>query len=116
MPLPLPQEPALTTHATTTVGPYYQCVTTVDGKQYVVTAPLIDKECKAYTDYPSKVVPVTEPPKPEEPIQTPFTTTNDSTVLVYTAYTTSTMKGFSTTATATIGYGDPSTVLTPLPT
>jgi hypothetical protein len=96
--------------------PYCQCVTTVDGKQYVATAPLIDKECEAYTEYPSKVIPVTEPPKPEEPIQTPFTTTNDGTVLVYTAYTTSTMKGFGTTATATIGYGDPSTVSTPLPT
>lgn len=96
--------------------PYCQCVTTVDGKQYVATAPLIDMECEAYTAYPSKVVPVTEAPKPQEPVQTPFTTTNDGTVLVYSAYTTSTMKGFGTTATATIGYGDPSTVSTPLPT
>lgn len=96
--------------------PYCQCVTTVDGKQYVATAPLIDMECAAYTAYPSKVVPVTEAPKPQEPVQTPFTTTNDGTVLVYSAYTTSTMKGFGTIATATIGYGDPSTVSTPLPT
>ncbi|KAH7252769.1 meiotically up-regulated gene family-domain-containing protein [Fusarium tricinctum] len=96
--------------------PYCQRVTTVYGKQYVATAPLIDKECEAYTEYPSKVVPVTEPPKSDEPIQTPFTITNDGTVLVYSAYVTSTMKGFGTVATATIGYGDQSTVSTPLPT
>jgi hypothetical protein len=88
----------------------------VYGKQYVATAPLVDKECEAYTEYPSKVVPVTEPPKSDEPIQTPFTITNDGTVLVYSAYVTSTMKGFGTVATATIGYGDPSTVSTHLPT
>lgn len=97
-------------------NPYCQCETTVDGKQYVATAPLIDSQCEAYTEYPSKVIPITEAPQPEGPIQTPFTTTDAGTVLVYSAYTTSIWKGFGVTATATGGYGDPSTVSTPLPT
>ncbi|KAF4963500.1 hypothetical protein FSARC_8509, partial [Fusarium sarcochroum] len=51
----------------------------------------------------------------QTPVETPFTKTDDGTVLVYSAYTLSyfNVAGYSVTATA--GYGTPSTVSTPLP-
>ncbi|KAM0227734.1 hypothetical protein ACHAPO_011302 [Fusarium lateritium] len=95
--------------------PYCQCETTVSGKQYVATAPLIDNSCADYTSYPSPVVPITDAPVTQAPIQTPYTTTNDGTILVYSAYTLEYMKVYTIQVTATRGYGEPSTVSTPLP-
>ncbi|KAG8358740.1 hypothetical protein FVEN_g3760 [Fusarium venenatum] len=95
--------------------PYCQCSTTVSGKQYVTTASMIDNSCADYTSFPSPVVPVTDAPFTQAPIQTPFTTTDDSTVLVYSAYTLKYFNLNSFHVTATAGYGEPSTVSTPLP-
>jgi hypothetical protein len=96
--------------------PYCQCSTTVSGKQYVTSASLIDNSCEDYTSYPSPVVPVTEAPATQAPVQTPFTETNDGTVLVYSAYTLEYFMAYTIHVTATRGYGVPSTVSTPLPT
>ncbi|KAF5696408.1 hypothetical protein FMUND_15699, partial [Fusarium mundagurra] len=67
--------------------PYCQCSTTVSGKQYATTASMIDNSCADYTSFPFPVVPVTDAPLTQAPIETPFTTTDDGTVLVYSAYT-----------------------------
>ncbi|EGU85296.1 hypothetical protein FOXB_04189, partial [Fusarium oxysporum f. sp. conglutinans Fo5176] len=95
--------------------PYCQCSTTVSGKQYVTTASMIDKSCADYTSFPSPVAPVTDAPLTQAPIETPFTTTEDGTVLVYSAYTLEYFNLDSFHVTATGGYGAPSTVSTPLP-
>ncbi|GKU10624.1 unnamed protein product [Fusarium langsethiae] len=95
--------------------PYCQCSTTVSGKQYVTTASMIDSSCVDYTSFPSPVVPVTDAPLTQTPIETPFTTTEDGTVLVYSAYTLEYFNLDSFHVTATGGYGVPSTVSTPLP-
>ncbi|ENH74226.1 hypothetical protein FOC1_g10001866 [Fusarium oxysporum f. sp. cubense race 1] len=95
--------------------PYCQCSTTVSGKQYVTTASMIDNSCADYTSFPSPVVPVTDAPLTQAPIETPFTTTDDGTVLVYSAYTLEYFNLGSFHVTATGGYGAPSTVSTPLP-
>ncbi|KAH7460521.1 hypothetical protein FOMA001_g19562 [Fusarium oxysporum f. sp. matthiolae] len=95
--------------------PYCQCSTTVSGKQYVTTASMIDNSCADYTSFPSPVVPVTDAPLTQAPIETPFTTTEDGTVLVYSAYTLEYFNLDSFRVTATGGYGAPSTVSTPLP-
>ncbi|KAJ4263313.1 hypothetical protein NW762_006131 [Fusarium torreyae] len=95
--------------------PYCQCSITVSGKQYVTTASIIDNSCADYTSLPSPVVPVTDAPLTQAPIETPFTTTEDSTVLVYSAYTLEYFNLDSFHVTETGGYGAPSTVSTPLP-
>ncbi|KAI3571037.1 meiotically up-regulated gene family-domain-containing protein [Fusarium oxysporum f. sp. albedinis] len=95
--------------------PYCQCSTTVSGKQYVTTASMVDKSCADYTSFPSPVAPVTDAPLTQAPIETPFTTTEDGTVLVYSAYTLEYFNLDSFHVTATGGYGAPSTVSTPLP-
>ncbi|KAF4333315.1 hypothetical protein FBEOM_12869 [Fusarium beomiforme] len=95
--------------------PYCQCSTTVSGKQYVTSASLIDNSCEDYTSYPSPVIPVTDAPATQAPVQTPFTETNDGTVLVYSAYTLEYFMAYTVHVTATRGYGVPSTVSTPLP-
>ncbi|OBS20020.1 hypothetical protein FPOA_11741 [Fusarium poae] len=95
--------------------PYCQCSTTVSGKQYVATASLIDNSCADYTSYPSPVVPITAAPVTQAPIQTPLTTTKQGTVLVYSAYTFQYFRVNTIHITATVGYGEPSTVSTPLP-
>ncbi|KAI3565780.1 meiotically up-regulated gene family-domain-containing protein [Fusarium oxysporum f. sp. albedinis] len=95
--------------------PYCQCSTTVSGKQYVTTASMIDNSCADYTSFPSPVAPVTDAPLTQAPIETPFTTTEDGTVLVYSAYTLEYFNLDSFHVTATGGYGAPSTVSTPLP-
>ncbi|KAG5787654.1 hypothetical protein H9Q69_013279 [Fusarium xylarioides] len=98
--------------------PYCQCSTTVSGKQYATSASLIDNSCEDYTSYPSPVTeaPVTEAPVSQTPIQSPFTETNDGTVLAYTAYTLDYFMAYTIHVTATRGYGTPSTVSTPVPT
>ncbi|CAF3535155.1 unnamed protein product [Fusarium graminearum] len=96
-------------------NPYCQCSTTVSGKQYVTSASLVDNSCEAYTSYPSPVIPVTDAPVTQAPVPTPFTETNDGTVLVYSAYTLSYYMAYTLHFTATRGYGVPSTVSTPLP-
>ncbi|KIL83907.1 hypothetical protein FAVG1_12884 [Fusarium avenaceum] len=82
--------------------PYCQCSTTVSGKQYTTPA------------FPP-VVPVTDGPLTQAPIETPFTTTHDGTILVYSAYTLEYFNLNSFQVTATGGYGVPSTISTPLP-
>ncbi|RGP62728.1 hypothetical protein FSPOR_9115 [Fusarium sporotrichioides] len=95
--------------------PYCQCSTIVSGEQYFATASMIDNSCVDYTTFPSPVVPVTDGPLTQAPIETPFTTTKDGTILVYSAYTLEYFNLNSFLVTATGGYGVPSTVSTPLP-
>ncbi|KAM0342923.1 hypothetical protein ACHAPU_009041 [Fusarium lateritium] len=96
-------------------NPYCQCSTTVSGEQFVATASLIDNSCANYTSFPSPVIPVTDAPLTQAPVETPFTTTKQGTVLVYSAYTLNYFHLDSFQVTATVGYGAPSTVSTPLP-
>ncbi|KAF5247456.1 hypothetical protein FANTH_6364 [Fusarium anthophilum] len=95
--------------------PYCQCSTTVFGKQYATTASMINNSCADYTSFPSPVIPVTDAPLTQVPIETPFTITDDGTVLIYSAYTFEYFNLGSFHVTVTGGYGAPSTVSTPLP-
>ncbi|KAG4273566.1 hypothetical protein FPRO04_14545 [Fusarium proliferatum] len=95
--------------------PYCQCSTTVSGKQYATTASMINNSCADYTSFPSPVIPVTDAPLTQVPIETPFTITDDGTVLIYSAYTFEYFNLGSFHVTVTGGYGAPSTVSTPLP-
>jgi hypothetical protein len=76
---------------------------------------LIDNSCADYTSFPSPVVSVTDAPLTQAPVETPFTTTKQGTVLVYSAYTLDYFHLDSFQVTATVGYGAPLTVSTPLP-
>ncbi|WZH42265.1 uncharacterized protein QYS62_003255 [Fusarium acuminatum] len=98
--------------------PYCQCSTTVSGKQYVATASLIDNQCEAYTEYPSKVDPATEAPPPTQaPINEPLTKTIDGTVLAWTAYTLAYGQVYKdVTVTFSNGIGETKTIATPVPT
>ncbi|KAF4988867.1 hypothetical protein FGRMN_9509 [Fusarium graminum] len=98
--------------------PYCQCSTTVSGKQYIATAPLIDRKCEAYTEFPSKVDPTTEAPPPTQaPIEKPLTKTLDGTVLVWSAYTLAWGQVYQdVTVTLSNGIGEPKTIETPAPT
>jgi hypothetical protein len=95
--------------------PYCQCSTTISGEQHVATASLIDNSCADYTSFPSPVVSVTDAPLTQAPVETPFTTTKQGTVLVYSAYTLDYFHLDSFQVTATVDYGAPLTVSTPLP-
>ncbi|KAF4335490.1 hypothetical protein FBEOM_10667 [Fusarium beomiforme] len=97
--------------------PYCQCSTTVNGEEYYATTTLIDDRCVAYTEFPAKITSASDTgPMTNEPVQQPITTTTDGTVLVWSAY----VLGYVnipgiTKITQTVGYGEPSTVSTPLP-
>ncbi|KAM0347299.1 hypothetical protein ACHAPU_004818 [Fusarium lateritium] len=99
-------------------NPYCQCSTTVSGKQYVATASLIDGQCAAYSEFPSKVDPATEAPPPTQaPIEEPLTKTQDGTVLVWSAYTLAWNRVYQdVTVTLSNGIGEPKTIETPVPT
>lgn len=93
-----------------------QCSTTVDGEVQALTTDMIDNACDAYTTYPAE--PTTAAQITEGPVQEPFTTTIDGTVLAYDAYTV--MYGGigvpGVTVTNTVGVGDPETLSVPAPT
>ncbi|KAF7557953.1 hypothetical protein G7Z17_g344 [Cylindrodendrum hubeiense] len=97
---------------------YCQCVTTVDGTQYVATTTLVDGQCAAYTEYPATINPVTDAPAPTDaPIMEPVTQTIAGTVLAWSSY--SIQYGVVYTGikvTQTIGLGEASTISTPVPT
>ncbi|PCD36038.1 hypothetical protein AU210_008590 [Fusarium oxysporum f. sp. radicis-cucumerinum] len=96
--------------------PYCNCETTSDGKQYVVTAPMISGQCADYTEFPMSMY-TTAPPAPEPTVfKEPFTRTDAGTVLVYESYSLSYFAVNTIKVTATVGLGEASTVSTPLPT
>ncbi|KAG5796282.1 hypothetical protein H9Q69_004708 [Fusarium xylarioides] len=96
--------------------PYCNCETTSDGKQYVVTAPMISGQCADYTEFPMSMY-TTPPPAPEPTIfKEPFTRTDAGTVLVYESYSLSYFAVDTIKVTATVGLGEASTVSPPLPT
>ncbi|KAM5362460.1 hypothetical protein ACJA88_014000 [Fusarium oxysporum] len=96
--------------------PYCNCETTSEGKQYVVTAPMISGQCADYTEFPMSMY-TTPPPAPEPTVfKEPFTRTDAGTVLVYESYSLSYFAVNTIKVTATVGLGEASTVSTPLPT
>ncbi|KAF5618385.1 hypothetical protein F52700_12334 [Fusarium sp. NRRL 52700] len=96
--------------------PYCNCETTSDGKQYVVTAPMVSGQCADYTEFPMSMY-TTAPPAPEPTVfNEPFTRTDAGTVLVYESYSLSYFAVNTIKVTATVGLGEASTVSTPLPT
>ncbi|KAF9766562.1 hypothetical protein IL306_001016 [Fusarium sp. DS 682] len=96
--------------------PYCSCETTSDGKQLVVTAPMISGQCADYTEFPMSMY-TTPPPAPEPTVfHEPFTRTDAGTVLVYESYSLSYFAVNTIKVTATVGLGEASTVSTPLPT
>ncbi|KAJ4100702.1 hypothetical protein NW760_010141 [Fusarium oxysporum] len=96
--------------------PYCNCETTSEGKQYVVTAPMISGQCADYTEFPMSMY-TTAPPAPEPTVfKEPFTRTDAGTVLVYESYSLSYFAVNTIKVTATVGLGEASTVSTPLPT
>ncbi|KAF9776817.1 hypothetical protein IL306_004935 [Fusarium sp. DS 682] len=97
--------------------PYCQCSTTVNGENYYATTTLIDDRCVAYTEFPAEITSAPDTgPITDEPIKQPITTTTDGTVLVWSAYVLDyiNIPGI-TKITQSVGYGEPSTVSTPLP-
>ncbi|KAJ4265326.1 hypothetical protein NW762_004611 [Fusarium torreyae] len=98
--------------------PYCQCSTTVSGKQYVATTTLVDGQCAAYTEFPSKIDPATEAPPPTDaPINEPLTQTDDGTVLAWSSYKLVYNQVYKdVTVTYSSGLGPARTIATPVPT